>query len=352
MDIKPYLDELQANKRSKYTIDNYRKILTQLNEFKMLESIDKACLISYFNQLDYTESAIRLQQAIIKKFFTDIGKPEIVSWIQFVKPKETLKSDDILTTDDINQLIDATDSHYWKALIAFLFETGCRISEAQKLRYRDIIDTTQGMIVNIPTKKTAAGYRKVILPFSTQYIKNLKAYTDGNQDDLIFPIKHTAIALHLHEIAEKAGITKPVTPHKMRHAQATDLVKRGYNEAIIRKKLGWTATSGMIARYQHLNDEDVINATLENTGKLPQTTAPRTEIKEAGKVTMVEAAMQFSKLSDENAALKEQMVKQQADMDDMKRDMDAQIGKRIEELIEKRASEILEEKLKALAGKK
>ena len=46
------------------------------------------------------------------------------------------------------------------------------------------------------------------------------------------------------------------------------------------------------------------------------------------------------------------MVKQQAEMQEMKSDMDTQIGKRIEELIEKRASEILEEKLKGLAGKK
>lgn len=337
MDIKPYLDQIQANNLSKYAIDNYRKTLTSLNEFKSIESITKADLIVFFNQLDYADSTIRLQQSLIKKFFIDIGKSELVSWIQYVKPKETLKSDDILTTDDINKLINATDSHYWKALIAFLFETGCRISEAQAIRYKDIANTDQGMIINIPTSKTSAGYRKVILPFSTQYIRNLKTYTDANQDDLIFSIKHTATALHLHEIAEKAGITKPVTPHKMRHAQATDLVKRGYNEAIIRKKLGWTATSGMIARYQHLNDEDVINATLENIGKLPQTTAPRTEIREADKVTLVEASMQFSKLSEENSELKTRLDEMEAQR---KKDMSLNEDI-IKTMIEKRVSELL-----------
>jgi integrase len=192
-------------------------------------------------------------------------------------------------------MIEATESHFYKAFISFLFETGCRISEARSLKVKDFYDTDQGMIVHIPTTKTAAGYRKVILPFSTQYIRNLKTFTNMKRDDTLFNVSEGGIYGTLKKIAKEAGINKPMSCHKFRHAQATDLVKRGYNEAIIRKKLGWSPTSGMIARYQHLNDEDVINATLENTGKLPQTAAPRTEIREADKVTLVDAAMQSMK---------------------------------------------------------
>jgi hypothetical protein len=204
-------------------------------------------------------------------------------------------------------MIEATESHFYKAFISFLFETGCRISEARSLKVKDFYDTDQGMIVHIPTRKTAAGYRKVILPFSSQYIRNLKTITNMKKDDTLFKMSEGGIYGTLKEIAKEAGINKPMSCHKFRHAQATDLVKRGYNEAIIRKKLGWSPTSGMIARYQHLNDEDVINATLENSGKLPQTAAPRTEIREADKVTLVDAAMQFSKLTEENQTMKEEM---------------------------------------------
>lgn len=68
-------------------------------------------------------------------------------------------------------------------------------------------------------------------------------------------------------IANKTGIEKPVTCHKFRHAQATDMVVRGYQESIIRKKLGWTNDSRMIATYTHFVDDDVINATLEKSGQ-------------------------------------------------------------------------------------
>lgn len=311
--IEQYLNELKAKKLSKHTIRSYKNILKALNDFKPLEELTKDDLVKFFNELKTSPGTISLYQMIIKKYFTDIGKPEIVSWIKKLKIKESLKSDDILTSEDINKLIDATDSHYWKALIAFLYETGCRIGEAQTLKFKDFVETSDGMIVNIPTHKTSAGYRKTILPFSGQYIRNLKAYINAKNEDEVFNTCYSHDWTTLSEIAKVASITKSVSPHKFRHAQATEMVKLGYNEAIIRKKLGWTPTSGMIARYQHLNDNDVIDATLERQGKTPKTTV-RTELKEAPKLTLVDAASQFSKLSSENEELKQKMKEMEAFM--------------------------------------
>lgn len=322
MVIERYLNELRARRLSWKTIESYKFTLMLLDKFKRIDTVEKKDLIQFFSQVKGTESSILLYQVQLKKFFADIGKTEIASWIKIIKPKETLKSDDIITPDDINKMIDSTDNHYWKAMIAFLFETGCRISEALKLSYKDFKDTDQGMIVNIPTSKTSAGYRKVILPFSSQYLRNLKTYTASLKEDRVFKMSYAQTWRVLNQIAKDAGINKPISPHKLRHAQATDMVKRSYNEAIIRKKLGWTPTSPMIARYQHLNDEDVINATLENTGKLPQMSSTRIEIKEAERLTLVDAAMQYSKITEENSELRKQMEKQAADMETMKRQME------------------------------
>jgi integrase len=52
-------------------------------------------------------------------------------------PRTHLNADEILDTDDVNKLLEATDSHYYKALIAVLFETGARIGELQALRVSD-----------------------------------------------------------------------------------------------------------------------------------------------------------------------------------------------------------------------
>lgn len=321
--IQKFLNQMQANQLKKNSIQNYKRLLLALEARKPLTDYTSEDLAAYFNN-DFkgTDSSYNLMVVMSKKFFKDIKKPEVTEWIKVKPVIETLKSDDILTPSDINAMIESTDNHYAKALIAFLFETGCRISEALALNFKDLQDTDSGIIVNIPTTKTAAGFRKVIIPFSSQYLRNLKTFTGAKNSDKIFKLKYTRTSHIIEDAAKKAGIEKSVTPHKFRHAQATDLVKRGYNEAIIRKKLGWAPKSGMIERYQHLNDDDVINATLENTGKLPQTAAPRVEIKEADKITLVEASMQFSKLTEENSELKTQMEKQAADMETMKRQME------------------------------
>jgi integrase len=151
--IEKYISEMEANGRSSNTIRLYRIVLEKLNNFKPLNKITKDDLIKFFKELQGSDSTKSLHQVIIKKYFKDIGKRPLVEWIKIIRPKETLHPDDIPTASEINKMIEATDSYYFKALIAFLFEGGPRISEAsgnsgeekKRLRYRDFVDTVDGM---------------------------------------------------------------------------------------------------------------------------------------------------------------------------------------------------------------
>jgi site-specific recombinase XerD len=67
-------------------------------------------------------------------------------------------------------------------------------------------------------------------------------YSGKGKEERIFDLTKRTTHEMLGIIGKKAGITKKVNHHKFRHAQATDMVRRGYNEAIIRRKLGWTDT--------------------------------------------------------------------------------------------------------------
>ncbi len=317
MSIDEYLELKKAQGVADNTRVNYAKILNELNKYKKVEDISREDLIGYINQLKLSESTQMSYIVIIKNFFTVCKKADIVDWMKVKKPQETLKPDDILTPEDINTLLETCSTHYDKALIAFLYESGCRISEAQRLKWKDLQDTTEGIIVSVPTKKTSAGFRKMILPFASQYLKNLQIYAYGKPDDLIFNLVYRTHAERIQKIKEKAGITKPFTAHKLRHAQATQLVKDGVQEAIIRKKLGWTASSPMIARYQHLNDDAVIDATLEVMGidngrKLKKPV----EIKQPEKISITEATGRLFELEEENEQLKKDMAEQNKVTDD------------------------------------
>jgi len=142
-----------------------------------------------------------------------------------------------MDTADITAMIEATESPMYKALISFLFESGARITEALNVTFKDIQETDQGMIISIPVTKAGDKYRRSIYPISSGYIRNLIAYTNPGSNDRIFLITPGHVNHTLKKICKKIGIEKPITCHKFRHAQATDMVVRGYQESIIRKNL-------------------------------------------------------------------------------------------------------------------
>lgn len=306
MKVSSYLNELKINGISKSTIEYYTSVLKDANTFKKLPVWSRDDVNAYFLSLNgkNKQSSIELKKLVIKKFLTWAGKNESVAHLKAKIPKNNLKREDLLTVEDIDKLIEATDSPLWKAIIAFLFESGCRIGEAIRIKVKDTQETDKGLIVNIPTTKTAAGCRRTLLVYSAVYIRNHISYSALGKDDLIFGVGDEWVRIMLSRLAKEAGITKPVNPHKFRHASATYACLKGYNEEIIRKKYGWSANSTVPSRYLHLIDEDVIDATLEKEGLDITKSRTVTNIKQAESLKIADASMQLSKLSEENEALK------------------------------------------------
>lgn len=212
-----------------------------------------------------------------------------------------------MTTADINTLIESTDNMYLKAWMALAFESGARFSEIKQLKYKDFKETNQGMIVNIPTSKSDVIRPAILLTSSCGYIRNLKTHVMTDENDVIFYLTQQGLAQHLNTLKIKSGMIKPLTPHKFRHAQATDMVARGYNEAIIKSKLGWKKNSNMASRYIHLNDNSVIDATQKIIGiDVKKIRKPIVELKEAEKLDIVDTSMLLTKLISDVGELKSQ----------------------------------------------
>ena len=65
----------------------------------------------------------------------------------------------------------------------------------------------------------------------------------------------------LREVAQKAGIDKPINPHHFRHPRATDLAKK-LTEAQLCQYMGWIQSSREAATYIHLSGRDMDKAIL------------------------------------------------------------------------------------------
>lgn len=212
----------------------------------------------------------------------------------------------MLTPDDINILIESIPNPKYKAMVAFLFESGGRIQEVLSVRVKDVQNTDKGIIVSVPQTKTGNDYRRVLCVLSGQYIMNYIAYAGLKPGNILFKLHKVNAWRFLVGAGKKAGITKPCNPHAFRHAQATNMIQLGYNESIIRKKLGWSSDSKMIGRYIHCVDDDVIDATQEKNGMFK----PKPQIKNidpAQSASIVDYASTIAKVNAENEAMKAQM---------------------------------------------
>ena len=167
-----------------------------------------------------------------------------------------------------NQIIANRD----RAIVELLFATGLRISELAALNREQI---------NLQTREfTVIGKRKKIRPIflTSRSAECLQAYFDLRTDN--FPpvflnarkrrdefetngesrrLSKTAIENMIRQRGRIAGITKPVTPHVLRHTFATTLLRNGADLRSVQELLGHSniATTQI---YTH-----VVNADLKKT---------------------------------------------------------------------------------------
>lgn len=178
------------------------------------------------------------------------------------------RSLDLISTDELDRLLDAPKGTELKdlrdkAIVELLFSTGLRVSELCSLS-RELDLSKDEFSVRGKGEKV----RVVFLSDSAR--KAIKAYLAGRKDmdDALFVqmgknVKNTKGTLRLtprsiekliKQYAIKAGISKKVTPHVVRHSFATDLLQNGADLRSVQALLGH-ANIGTTQIYTHVTDK-------------------------------------------------------------------------------------------------
>jgi site-specific recombinase XerD len=176
------------------------------------------------------------------KFFYGITveRPEVMAAIPF--PKVPKKLPDVLSRQEVEQLLDATHALKYKALFMAAYGAGLRVSEACALQTTDI-DRAR-MLIHVRDGK---GSKDRYVMLSPRLLVCLEQYWRATRPPGPYffpargrtePITRYAATFALDKVVERCGLSKPVTMHSFRHAFATHLLEAGTDIRVIQRMLG------------------------------------------------------------------------------------------------------------------
>lgn len=166
-------------------------------------------------------------------------------------PKIGFRLPEVLTVEEIDRIISTVDMEKKegqrnRAILETLYSCGLRVSELCNLKISDLY-FEEGFI-----KVEGKGGKQRLVPISPRAIKEIKYwFADRNlgkikkgYEDYVFlarwgnNISRIMVFHMIKELAEKASITKNISPHTFRHSFATHLLEGGANLRAIQCMLG------------------------------------------------------------------------------------------------------------------
>jgi len=156
-------------------------------------------------------------------------------------PKKPFKLPVILSPEEVMRFLESVYSTKHRAILMATYAAGLRVSEATHLKVTDI--DSQRMMLRVEQGKCAKD-RYVML--SPRLLQELRSYwRAGRPKTWLFPgdvegqpITRDAVGQACQRARRSCGITKPISPHSLRHAFATHLLERGVDLRRIQLLMG------------------------------------------------------------------------------------------------------------------
>jgi integrase/recombinase XerD len=261
---KIMLEELQRRNYSAITTRNYLRVVTEfakhfgkppdrlgLNELRTYQAY-------LLRERKLTPGTVVNQVAALRFFFVKtLKRHQFRDFLPYPQDRRRLPT--VLSREEVSRLINAAGNLFRRTLLMTLYGTGMRRAELAHLKVSDI--DSQRMIIRVVAGK---GGKDRDLPLSPALLETLREYWRWRKPKLyLFPtrtlgrrldqsISDKTVWIACSEAARRAGISKRVTPHTLRHSWATHLLEAGTDLRTIQVLLGHGDLE-TTAQYLHLS---------------------------------------------------------------------------------------------------
>ena len=260
--IDHFLDALWMERGlGKNTLEAYRADLYTFAEWQSkrgnsdLLKTSAADLHAYLAlQASYSTRSTARRLSSLRRLYQYLareGRISIDPTINVESPRLGRSLPKTLTEADVESLLDAPDTKNRngmrdRAMLEVLYATGLRVSELVNLRL-DQLNLRQGVI-----RVIGKGNKERLIPLGEEsvdwlnrYIRDVRPeYFKGQPDATLFPSNRGTPQTRqtfwhaIKRYAIVAGITKPMSPHVLRHAFATHLLNHGADLRVVQMLLG------------------------------------------------------------------------------------------------------------------
>lgn len=201
-------------------------------------------------------NTINVHLNALKFMMEEVLCKRVMLRIKFSKRPKTLPV--FLTKDETIRMLEAVQNPKHKLILEMIYSAGLRVGEAIKLRKQDLEpERNRGWV------RKGKGNKDRPFIIANCLRQKIEDCMSSQESIYLFPGRKGHItARSVQEIvkkaAKKAGISKKVHPHSLRHSFATHLIENGYDIATVQPLLGHNSAETTLM-YIHMSSPKMIS---------------------------------------------------------------------------------------------
>jgi site-specific recombinase XerD len=240
------IEDMQIRNYSPHTIEAYVRCVAQFAkhfgkspDLLTPDDVRQYQLFLVQKREDSWATVVQTVSALRFLYQQTLGRKWMIEYIPY--PKRVKKLPLILSKEEVRVLLEATTNLKNHTILSTIYATGLRVSEVAALLVSDIDSSRQVIAV-----RQGKGRKDRFVMLSSKLLELLRKYWEvykprpylfiGERPG--YPISRNGIEWICKKAAVAAGLSKPVTPHTLRHCFATHLLESGTDLRTIQLLLG------------------------------------------------------------------------------------------------------------------